>query len=186
MMRLARHALRVTPPVAMMRLLAAPLALAALAGLAACENRDRDRDADRAPAAAAPAAPAGALELIEAPAGADLPALVVAELTRARAARKALVVYVGASWCEPCVRFHDAAAAGRLDATFPDLRVLVFDADRDGDALAAAGYTSQMIPLFVVPGPDGRATTAFIEGGIKGDGAVDQLVPRLRRLLAAR
>ena len=91
---------------------------------------------------------------------------------------------VGASWCEPCRRFHEAVTRGELDATFPTLRLLEFDLDRDQARLQAAGYGSRMIPLFEVPGPDGRASGRRIEGSIKGPGAVAEIVPRLRRILA--
>lgn len=125
----------------------------------------------------------GKLELVAAPKVDEVAPLVARELAAARAQGKQLVVYVGASWCEPCTRFHEAAAAGSLDDTFPRLRLLVFDFDRDHDALDRAGYTSELIPLFVVPADDGRATGRHIEGGVKGDTAVGEITPRLRALL---
>jgi thiol-disulfide isomerase/thioredoxin len=125
----------------------------------------------------------GKLELVDAPVATELPPLVARELADARAHGRRLLVYVGASWCEPCRHFHEAAAAGKLDAAFPRVRLLVFDADRDHDALARAGYDSAMIPLFAVPADDGRATGRHIEGSIKGDGAVAEITPRLRALL---
>ncbi|WP_437674260.1 TlpA family protein disulfide reductase [Sorangium sp. So ce131] len=124
-------------------------------------------------------------EIELAPEGAaEVPALVQEARERARREGRELVVYVGASWCEPCTRFHDAVKAGRLDATFPALRLLEFDLDRDRDRLAAAGYASKMIPLFVVPGEDGRGTPLRIEGSVKGARAVDEIVPRLEEILA--
>jgi thiol-disulfide isomerase/thioredoxin len=132
------------------------------------------------------AAPPGKLELVEAPAGADVPALVAAERDQAARERRDLVVYVGASWCEPCVHFHDAAAAGQLDEAFGDLRFLVFDADRDTPRLEAAGYRSNMIPLFAIPRDDGTASGRQMAGSIKGPGAVDQIAPRLRALVDGR
>lgn len=135
-------------------------------------------------ATACQSAPArGKLELVAAPQVAEVAPLIARELAAARAQGRQLVVYVGASWCEPCTRFHEAAAAGALDATFPRLRLLVFDFDRDHEALDRAGYTSELIPLFVVPGDDGRATGRHIEGGVKGDSAVGEITPRLRALL---
>lgn len=74
--------------------------------------------------------------------------------------------------------------AGRLDAAFPALRLLEFDLDRDRDRLAEAGYASKMIPLFVVPGEDGRGTPFRIEGSVKGERAVDEIAPRLAAILA--
>ena len=75
-------------------------------------------------------------------------------------------------------------AAGQLDANFGQLRLLVFDLDRDNAALAEAGYLPKLIPLFAVPKPDGTGSGRQIEGGIKGEGAVAQITPRLQQLLA--
>jgi hypothetical protein len=95
-----------------------------------------------------------------------------------------LLVYVGASWCEPCRRFHRAVEEGKLDSTFPGLRLLEFDLDRDHERLTRAGYVSRLIPLFARPGADGRASGLKMEGSIKGDGAVDEIVPRLTAILS--
>ncbi|MEO7328531.1 MAG: thioredoxin [Minicystis sp.] len=130
----------------------------------------------------APAKAFLAVELIEAPGGEVAPT-VKRELVRARADGRRLIVYAGASWCEPCRHFHDAAAAGKLDTTFPGLRFLVFDLDRDKDALEKAGYGSRMIPLFALPQDDGTGSGQQIEGSIKGPGAVAQIKPRLQALL---
>ena len=103
------------------------------------------------------------------------------------AKRARLLVYVGASWCEPCRRFHDALGAGELDATLPNLRFLEFDYDRSKPALERAGYVSRLIPLFAIPNADGTASAQRMEGSIKGPSAVAQnLVPRLKELLRVR
>ena len=125
----------------------------------------------------------GRLDWVEAPADGDLTSIVRAELARARTDNRTLIVYVGAAWCEPCGRFHAAAARGALDTSFPTLRILGFDRDRDEARLSAAGYSSRLIPLFALPNPDGRASGRSIDGSIKGPGAVDDLTPRLRELL---
>ena len=95
-----------------------------------------------------------------------------------------LYLVVGATWCEPCQRFHHAAERGELDAAFPTVTLLEFDLDRDHEGLASAGYVSKYIPLFALPGPDGKASGKAIEGGIKGDGAVGFIVPRLKEMLS--
>ena len=136
--------------------------------------------------ASSPPTHPGTLELIEAPATRDVAAYVAPELVRANHDHKTLLVYVGASWCEPCRHFHEAAAAHQLDDQFGDLRIVVFDADRDGKALVAAGYRSPMIPLFALPNADGRASGKQFGGSIKGDGAVAQIAPNLRALVDQR
>lgn len=124
-----------------------------------------------------------AVEQVAAPPTGEVAPIVARELGRASREGRQLLVYVGASWCEPCRRFHAAASAGKLDAALPGLRLLEFDLDRDGQRLQRAGYRSDYIPLFARPGPDGRASGRQIAGSIKGDGAVAQIVPRLRALL---
>jgi thiol-disulfide isomerase/thioredoxin len=114
----------------------------------------------------------------------DVAVIAQAEAERAKKEGRALLVYVGASWCEPCQRFHKAAEAGEVTGDLPPLRMLELDLDRDAERLAAAGYASKMIPLFAVPGPDGRGNDLRIEGSVKGSGAVSNIVPRLRALLA--
>jgi thiol-disulfide isomerase/thioredoxin len=142
---------------------------------------------DTAPSTSSPQreAAAPALHVEDAEPGGEVDAVVKKALASASARRRRVVVYVGATWCEPCQRFHRAAQAGELNAQFPDLDILAFDADRDGERLGAAGYTwKKYIPLFALPGDDGRASGRQFEGAIKGDGAVSYLVPRLQALLA--
>lgn len=110
------------------------------------------------------------VQIVAAPAGVtDAAAVVRATADRAAGAHRRLVVYVGATWCEPCQQIHAAIEAHQLDAAFPDLTLLEFDADRDGTALDAAGYTSPLIPLFAIPAADGRAGSRKVFGG-KHDG----------------
>jgi hypothetical protein len=113
----------------------------------------------------------------------EVTALVRSFAADARAERRAPLVYVGATWCEPCRYFHEAAERGELDASLPRIALLEFDRDRDGARLDAAGYSSRMIPLFVVPGDDGRGTERRIEGSVHGPGSPAQIAPRLRALL---
>ena len=148
-----------------------------------------------------PAAPEGAKPAASAPAhegaplvlargirfvkaeGGEVSQLVRTEREKAASDGRDLIVYVGAKWCEPCQRFHQAALRGELDGEFPNLNILEFDLDEDRDRIVAAGYSSKLIPLFVMPGPDGRASARRFEGGVKGERAVANITPRLRKLL---
>jgi thiol-disulfide isomerase/thioredoxin len=121
-----------------------------------------------------------ALEIVEAPATNDAAGDIAAQVARGDAT---VVVYVGASWCEPCRRFHDAAVNHQLDAEFGGLRLLAFDGDRDEPALDAAGYRSDMLPLFALPERNGRASGKQFAGSIKGSGAVAEIAPHLRSLV---
>jgi thiol-disulfide isomerase/thioredoxin len=101
----------------------------------------------------------------------------------AEAAQLRVLVYVGASWCEPCQRFHEAVERGELNGPLNGLRFLEFDQDQDAAALKAAGYVYQYIPVLALPDPDGRNHGKMISGSIKGPRAVQDLVPRLQALL---
>ncbi|HTA93713.1 MAG TPA: thioredoxin family protein [Polyangiaceae bacterium] len=105
----------------------------------------------------------------------------------ADAAHLRVLVYVGASWCEPCQRFHQAVERGELNGALNGLRFLEFDQDRDVNALRVAGYVYQYIPVLALPDPDGKNHGRMIAGSIKGPNAVrDDLVPRLQALLAGK
>jgi thiol-disulfide isomerase/thioredoxin len=93
------------------------------------------------------------------------------------------IVYVGASWCEPCRHFHEALQNGEYDETFQNVHFIEYDHDVAHEALSADGYTSKMLPFFAIPKPDGRCSTRSIEGSVKGPAAVQNLGGRLRELL---
>lgn len=145
------------------------------------------------PAGALPAEPPVDVDVAPAPSGprlrfvpaseGDVASLVRAFVEASRADSRMPVVYVGASWCEPCQYFHRAAEGGELDEELPPMAFLEFDRDRDGARLEAAGYGSRMIPLFVVPRADGRGGDRRIEGSIHGPGSPREIAPRLRALL---
>jgi hypothetical protein len=164
----------------------ARIAISTALGLALARCKAQDAASEPSPPVKTTAAaiPADKLRVREAPAEGDVEEAVRGALADAMKEKRRLVVYVGAVWCEPCQRFHRAAERGELDATFPDVDLLAFDLDRDGERLASAGYVSKLIPLFALPAPDGRASGKQVEGGIKGDGAVAFMAPRLQKMLA--
>jgi thiol-disulfide isomerase/thioredoxin len=126
------------------------------------------------------------VEMILAPPFGD----VARQITEVRAEQKLrgrmLVVYIGATWCEPCQRFHRAAKDGKLDDEFPMLTLFEYDLDQDGQRLSAAGYSPRFIPYFGVPGESGRASNQSFEGSIKGEGSVGDITPKLHALLGSQ
>ena len=124
-----------------------------------------------------------AADLVKAPGGA-VTDIVYEALRVAEKDGRRLVVYVGASWCEPCEVFLGALHAGELPPSLADLRVLKFDNDVDDERLSAAGYGGQMIPRFVAPRANGSASARRFEGSVKGPEAIANIVPRLETILA--
>ncbi len=109
------------------------------------------------PAASRPASvPPDALTFLAPPPDAELGAYLRTERLRANAEGRLLVLYAGASWCPPCVRFHAAAHGGRLDAALGRVRLVELDAERDAARLAALGYIFKNIPYFAEPSANGR------------------------------
>lgn len=143
------------------------------------------RDPDGSGPAAGPV-DAGGPRLITAAADTDVLSLVRTERLRAKAEDRTLAVYVGAEWCEPCRRFKQELHARDGASALGRVTLLTFDADRDIERLAAAGYVFRSIPFVALPGPDGAPLEADEEGA-KGRSAAKALADRLERWrLAAR
>jgi thiol-disulfide isomerase/thioredoxin len=154
----------------------------------ACNRRgdERTEHAAPTPAVASAVARSHAKPKLEHRAGiqAPLEQFVQQHVEEADASGMRVLVYVGATWCEPCQRFHKSLESGELDDALAGTKFIEFDADRDRAELRDAGYASKYIPLFSVPDQSGHASGHAIEGSIKGDNAVRQnLVPRLLALL---
>jgi len=171
------------------RALSSLLALSALA-LGACEHpaeASHDKPAPAASASAAGVANARPAFLRYPGQGGAIEPWVQEQVELAEAAHTRVLVYVGASWCEPCQHFHQAVERGELDGALAGLRFLEFDQDRDAAALKVAGYVYQYIPVLALPDPDGRNHGRMISGSIKGPRAVQEnLLPRLQALLAGK
>lgn len=172
-----RHPLASAPARALL------LSLCALAMLG-CRETPSLRATQLAAAHEAPARPPHVH--FEPAARGEVTELVRAFVARAEARGALPLVYVGASWCEPCQYFHAAAERGELDATLPALALLEFDRDHDGARLDAAGYGSRMIPLFVSPNDDGTPSARRMEGSIHGPGSPAEITPRLLAILPPR
>lgn len=110
----------------------------------------------------------------------DVLSLVRTERLRAKAEGRTLAVYVGADWCEPCRRFKQEIHAREGASPLDRITLLAFDADRDVERLAAAGYVFHSIPFLALPGPDG-APLETDEEGRKGRAAPRALADRLER-----
>ena len=172
-------------------------AFAAIAVTLACGACSRSsaitQDAPTTPSAAKPGATATAsasatseptpttaagVRIVMAGQDSDALSVVRTERLRAKAEGRILVVYAGAGWCEPCKRFKHAVETGALDDKLAKTTLLVFDADRDTERLASAGYKFQFIPYVGLPGADGHPTDSA-EARAKGSESWRALIAKL-------
>ncbi|HKO52654.1 MAG TPA: thioredoxin family protein [Polyangiaceae bacterium] len=171
------------------RTLVAPLLVALLSPVFVDCSRPASKPRNESAAAAASNAPnAPPPSFLRYPRkGGAIEPWVQEQVELAEAAQLRVLVYVGASWCEPCQRFHEAVERGELNGVLNGLRFLEFDQDQDAAALKTAGYIYQYIPVLALPDPDGRNHGKMISGSIKGPRAVQEnLVPRLQALLSGQ
>lgn len=165
-----------------------PTRLLLAATLLACNTTSaRPQAADDAPPRATSAAattatdaapPTTAVRFVAAADDTDAISLIRTKRLEAKAEGRVLVVYVGAGWCPPCRAMKDEIHSGRLDARLARTTFLAFDADRDGDRLASAGYTFKFIPYVALPGADGHPAESAEARG-KGGGAWRDLLPTI-------
>ena len=100
---------------------------------------------------------------------------------------KQLVVYVGAVWCKPCKEFDAATKQANFGSDLDHIRLMKFDWYRHQTPLHRANYGSQYLPLFVVPGPDGKGSDKrFFGSRFKGQVGVEDLKKRLVDLASKR
>ena len=143
------------------------LVSAALLALAACTPKPTE---DAKPDVSAPvvtsvtaattssSSPGSGGHIVVTPAPADGDAISTIRTARllAKADGRVLVVYVSATWCEPCKKLKAEIEAGHLDARLGKTTLFAFDADKDQDRLGAAGYQFRFVPFVALPGPDGH------------------------------
>ena len=120
----------------------------------------------------------GKIRLVLAEQDSDALSLIRTERLKAKAEGRVLVVYVSATWCEPCKKLKAEIEAGRLDERYGKTNLLAFDADKDIDRLGAAGYTYKFVPYVALPGADGKPADSQ-EATSKGEDAWKQLLGKL-------
>ena len=112
---------------------------------------------------------------------------VLKETQQAEKDGKQLVVYVGAIWCKPCKDFDAATKQPNFGSELDHIRLMKFDWDRHQTPLHRANYGSQYLPLFVLPGPEGKGSDKrFFGSRFKGQVGVEDLKKRLVELAAKR
>lgn len=116
-------------------------------------------------------APTPGGKLVVTPADADTDAISTIRTARlrAKAEGRVLVVYVSATWCDPCKKLKSEIEAGHLDNRLGKTTLLAFDADRDGERLLGAGYSFKFVPFVALAGTDGHPADSQQATGHGGD-----------------
>lgn len=117
------------------------------------------------------------------PASTGLAALLAGHAQRAGEQGLAPVLYVGASWCQPCKLLEqhrdDPQVARALRGTYTI--ELDFD-DWTVAELSASGYEMQAVPVFFAIGADGKAAGPRLDGG-PWIGSAEQIAAAFERFL---
>lgn len=147
-----------------------------LLALVACTPKSAATDEIKSdvsqPVVTAPAAaPTPGGKLVVTPADADTDAISTIRTARlqAKAQGRVLVVYVSATWCDPCKKLKSEIEAGHLDSRLGKTTLLAFDADRDAERLLGAGYSFKFVPFVALAGTDGHPADSQQATGHGGD-----------------
>jgi thiol-disulfide isomerase/thioredoxin len=153
------------------------LALAFALALTACPSPSPTPTPTSTPTPAGP-------RFITVPTDADVLSAIRTETQRAKKEGRVALVYLGATWCPPCRRLHDAIESGAGNAKLANVTLLAFDVDRDGDRLDALGYKSKYIPFFAVPRPDGRASDQKMDTSFEKTASGEEVIEGLAAFVA--
>ncbi|MFS8067023.1 MAG: TlpA family protein disulfide reductase [Byssovorax sp.] len=161
------------------------LALVALVLLAGCTRSEPPavREVILAPSATAETkAPEASIWIrIEAAPAGGLPARLKAEIGKAVQKKLKPVVYIGATWCKPCVAIKkykkDPLMLDALEGTY------VIDLDLDdwkAPDLTALGFNAGEVPHFYLVDGEGRSTGRTITSSVWKEDIPVNMAPKLK------
>jgi thiol-disulfide isomerase/thioredoxin len=112
---------------------------------------------------------------------------ISAEVAKAKASKLTPFVYIGASWCPPCVEIKRLQHHPKMVDAFRGTYIveLVVD-DWETADLRALGYESRVIPIFHGVDARGRATGRSINGGAWGEDTPENMAAALKKFFGAR
>jgi thiol-disulfide isomerase/thioredoxin len=135
-----------------------------------------------AKAEAEPEAPAGGgLTVVELKfdAAADLPALLAAEVGKAKEKGQRPYVEFWADWCGPCKRLEASMDDERMKKAFDGVYLVRANSDDWGEKATAAGYGVGSIPVFYEVGAEGKPNGRTISGGAWAEDIPENMAPPL-------
>jgi hypothetical protein len=159
------------------------------ASIVACEATDKGTQVPAATAEKAPQAKAGQSERwvkIGKRGSAALADGVKAEVAKAQAKKLTPIVYVGATWCDPCLALKKHRDDPKMVDAFEGTFVIEIDADDwNAASFGALGYKTSVIPIFIAVDAEGKATGRTIDGGAWGDNIPQNMAPPLKQFFSS-
>ncbi|MCA9623665.1 MAG: thioredoxin family protein [Myxococcales bacterium] len=156
-------------------------ALLLLVLLTACN----ERASGSGPEGAATSEAKAAESWVVVPAGGSLGSKIEEQVGAAKAVKLKPVVYVGATWCGPCVAIKKTKGDSRMKEAFSGVFVIEVDMDQwKKEDFAALGMNPTAIPVFYAVDDAGKATGKQIDGGAWGDNIPENMAPPLKRFFA--
>ncbi|HLM76226.1 MAG TPA: thioredoxin family protein [Polyangiaceae bacterium] len=158
------------------------LCLALLAG-AGCSRPDPPGISTEAPppASVEPANERSVWASLRLAAGSSLPALLKAEVEKAKQKNLKPVVYLGATWCKPCVAIKKYQRDPLMLDAFSGTYIIDIDIDEwKAPDLKPLGFNAGVVPYFYMVDGEGRSTGRTITSSVWGEDIPVNMAPPLK------
>lgn len=153
----------------------------ALLVVASCTPSEKPKEQ-----AGASAAAAASSWVKLAPSGGPLAAQVKAKIAESATSGAKPIVYVGATWCGPCVSIKKTKTDPLMVDAFRGAFVIELDLDEWKEAdLKPLGYETRALPVFFAVDREGKALGPKIDGGAWGDNVPANMAPPLKKFVAS-
>ncbi len=113
-----------------------------------------------------------------------LAAAIAREIAKKPSATAKPIVYLGASWCDPCAAIKRFKTDPRMLDAFQGTYVIELDVDDwKSEGLGALGYKTGTVPVFYAVDAAGKASGPTINGGAWGDNIPETMAPPLKKFV---
>lgn len=126
------------------------------------------------------AAPKPPIHTSDLPDGSDVSAGLRGAVGEAERAGLKPVLYLGATWCQPCVAYERALFHPEMVAAHANVLLVKADFDRHGSALEAAGFVASGVPFWCHLDREGGNSGRCITGAAWGEDTPENMAPVLR------
>jgi thiol-disulfide isomerase/thioredoxin len=117
---------------------------------------------------------------IQSPAGELLPAVIKAEVPKAKQLSRKPFVYFYADWCGPCRSLRNSLGDPLMADAFNGTYIIQLNVDEWKEKLAGTGFAIKSIPAFFEVSNEGKPTGRTIDGGAWGENTPENMAPPLK------